>query len=135
MKRQSPIKRLLIICIISGLIAGIVTNILFWFVFPTAWFFFIIPAIMGWSIDHFGKIPYEHLHDEETFEKLKKQTGLMCGGISLLFVLIANIPFFILVPLPYILANSVFYLVCAISIFVGYNRGQQCIVDAYYDTL
>lgn len=132
--KQSPIKRLLIICIISGLLAGIVTNILFWFVFSSAWLFFIIPAIMGWSIDHYGKIPQEHLHDEEAFEKLRKQTGLMCGGISLFFVLLANVPFLILLPLPYIFANFMFYIVCAVSIFVGYNRGQQCIVDAYYDT-
>lgn len=132
--KQSPIKRLLFICIVSGLIAGIITNILFWFVFPTAWFFFIIPAVMGWSIDRYGKIPHEHLQDEETFENLKKQTGLMCGAMSLIFVLLANIPLFIVMPLEYIVASFMFYIVCVISIVVGYNRGQQCIVDAYYDS-
>lgn len=134
MKTGNPIQRILIICIISGLVAGVITNLVFLLIYPSAWLFFLIPAIMGWSIDHYGKIPYEHLHDEETFEKLRKYTGLYCAGMSLLFVLIANIPLFIFVPLPYIFTNLIFYIVCAVSIFVGYNRGQQCIVDAFYDS-
>ena len=135
MKTTNPIVQIAVICIISGLIAGLITNILFWFVFPSGWLFFIIPAVLGWSIDRFGKIPAEHLQNEETFEKLKKRTGLLCGAISLLIVIIANIPFFILMPLPYIFANFIFYIVCAVSVYVGYNRGQQSITDAYYDSL
>lgn len=134
MKQQKPIRRLLIICIISGLIAGIITDFLFW-CFPSAWLFFIIPAIMGWSIDHFGKIPREHLHDEETFEKLKIRTGLLCAFMSLFFIILALLPIFIILSASELLLNFIFFGVCILSIYWCYTRGQRCIVDAYYDTL
>lgn len=44
-------------------------------------------------------------NSKETFEKLKKQTGLMCGGMSLLFVLLAILPLIIVLPLEYIVAS------------------------------
>lgn len=134
MKQQKPLQRLIVISIVSGIVSGIVTNALFWFVFPSAWFFFIIPGIMGWSIDHFGKFPKDVLQDEESLEKLMKQTGFMCAGMCLLIMAVAVLPLLLILPAEYIYANIIFYLVCGLCVYLGYNRGQRCIMDALYDS-
>ena len=134
-----PLTRIITVCVISGLISGIIVNLLFWFVFSSAWLFFIIPAVMGWSIQRFAKIPKEHLLDEPTFEKLKKQTAWTCAAMVLLFILIDYIPliiFFVATQqIEFILFDIPFIAVCVLSVIYGYNRGQRCVVDTWSDML
>lgn len=135
MKQKNILDRITIICLISGLVSGILTMALVWFVFPSAWFFFIIPAVMGWSIDKFAKIPKDVFSNEENIAKLQKQAGWTCAGFVLFFVLLANLPIFlVLEPIQHLL-NILFYIICGVSVYWGYTRGVRCITDAYYDSV
>lgn len=134
-KEKSAIYNIAIICIISGIISVIIVDLLFSFVFPSAWLFFIVPAIMGFSIDKLSRIPKSELNDEASFEKLSKRTGLLCAGIVLLAVLIATIPLIMQFEPIDFLANILFYLICGVSVYWGYNRGIGAITNAYYDSI
>lgn len=129
-------KRIVIIAIISGFISSVFTAMLFFFVFPSAWLFFIIPLIMGISIHKFGKISAKDVEGTDG-DKLQRKVGLLCGGAVLLFLLLTVIP---LVALSLymglgwgVLLDVPFFIVCAIAVWWGYNRGVQAVVDSYYD--
>ncbi|MDD6889536.1 MAG: hypothetical protein PUD39_04685 [Bacteroidales bacterium] len=136
-KEKSAICNIAIICIISGIFSGIIVDIFFYILFPSAWLFFIIPAVMGFSIDKFSRIPKSELEDDESFEKLSKRTGLLCAGMVLLAILVAIVPIIVLVmrfdPI-YLLSDIIFYLICGVSVYWGYNRGVRAVTDAYYDS-
>lgn len=134
-KEKSAIYNIARICIISGIISAIIVDFLFFCVFPSAWLFFIIPAIMGFSIDKLSRIPKSELNDDEAFDKLSKRTGILCAVIVLLAVLIATIPLMMQFEPIDFLANILFYLVCGVSVYWGYNRGIRVITDAYYDSI
>ena len=127
-------KNIISICIVSGLISILIVLALFWFVFTSAWLFFIIPLIMGWTIDKFGKFDASQLKDEVTYERISRRTGLLCGSMVLLCIFICILPLFFLFPIIDLLVNFAFYIVCGISIYWGYNRGVQCVTDAYYSS-
>lgn len=125
--------RLAIICLGSGLLSGLVANCLFWFVFPTAFLFFIVPAFMGFSLTVFGKVPADEILDDEAVEKLSKRTGMLCAAMVLLALAVSLIPMLIILSPSYLLVNFGFYIICALCVFIGYNRGVQVITDNYYD--
>lgn len=130
---KNILDRITLVCLISGVISGLITTALIWFIIPSAWFFFIIPAVMGWSIDRYVTIPKELLEDGQNIERLQKKAGLTCGGLVLFFVILVNIPFFlVLEPIMY-LKNIIFYAAAGVSVYWGYTRGVRCITDAYYD--
>lgn len=132
---MKPLTRIAVICLLSGIIATVITDVIFFAIFPSAWLFFIIPAVMGWSIDKFGRIPKEQLMDYNSNETLQKKTGWMCSGFVLLFILLTVLPILIVNSIEFIIANVMFYIVCGLGVYYGYNRGVRCIMDAYYDTL
>jgi hypothetical protein len=135
MSKVSPLRKITIICVISGLIAGILVNVLFWLVFPSAWFFLIIPAIMGWSIDHYAKIPKDVIQDDEMYNKLSKRAAYTCAAAVLLFFLLTFVPIIIIFPIQVIIENAMFYIVGMVCVYIGYTRGQRCITDAYFDSV
>lgn len=132
---MKPLAKIAVICLVSGIIAGVITDVIFFAIFPSAWLFFIIPAVMGWSIDKFGRIPKDQLLDDSSNESLQKKTGWMCAGLVLFFILITVLPILFIMSIEYIIANVLFYVVCGLGVYYGYNRGVRCIMDAYYDTL
>lgn len=88
---------------------------------------------MGWSIDKFVTFPKEDLLDDESYNRISKQTGLLCGGLVLIFVFLTILPMLVLLPSADLLLNAMFFVVCAVSVYWGYRRGLQCVTDAYYD--
>lgn len=128
-------KRIIIVAVISGIISSVITFLLFFFVYPTPWFFLIIPAIMGTCIHKLGKISAEDVEGNDTLEK---KVGYVCAGAVLLFIFLTIIPI-IIIDLYNgigwgILLNIPFFIVCAIAVWYGYNRGVRAVVDAYYDS-
>ena len=127
-------KRIIIVAAISGIVSSVITLILFWFVFASSWVYFIIPAIMGTCIHKFGKIPAEEVAKDD---KLEKKIGFLCAGFVLFFILLTTIPIIILsfkLGMAWtILLNIPFYLICALAVWYGYNRGVAAAVDSYYD--
>ena len=135
--KKSSIRDVAFIGIIFGLISMTIVSLLFLLVFPSAWLFFIIPAVMGWSIEKLARIPKEELHDDESFNKLCKLTGLLCAGMVLATILL-TVTIIILLggfdPMALVL-NFVFYLMCGLSAYWGYSRGVRAITDKYYDSI
>lgn len=135
--KKSSIRDVAFIGIIFGLISITIVSLLFLLVFPSAWLFFIIPAVMGWSIEKLTRIPKEELHDDESFNKLRKRTGLLCAGMVLIAIILANLIVILLGgfdPLM-LLYNFIFYIVCGLSVYWGYSRGVRAITDMYYDSI
>lgn len=127
-------KSIAIVSVISGVISAVIVFCLFWYVFPSAWLFFIIPAIMGLSIDKFGKIDVEKLNDDAAFNSITRKAGLLCAGMVLLSIIVCVLPLFLLMSFGEHLLNVLFYGVCAVSVYWGYNRGVKCVTNAYYDS-
>lgn len=128
-------KRIIIVAAISGIISSVITLLLLFFVFPSGWLFFIIPAIMGTCIHKFGNISAT---DMEKDENLEKKVGYMCAGGVLFFVLLTCVPLLI-VSLKKDLGWSLlwdvpFYVACGFAVWYGYNRGVRAVVDSYYDS-
>lgn len=131
--KTNSMPRLTVICLISGLLSGLAANCLFWFVYPTAFLFLIVPAFMGFCLTAFGKVPAEEILDDEAVEKLSKRTGMLCAAMVLLALANSLVPMLIILNPIYLLANFGFYIICALCAFIGYNRGVQVITDNYYD--
>lgn len=131
--KRNSLPRIIAICIISGLLSGVFVNLIFWTIFPSGWLFLIIPIFVGWSLDKFAKIPSEEILDDETMERLSKQTGMLCAVMVLLVQIVAVLPVLLLLDPIEILTNFVFYIGCALCVYIGYSRGVQSITDAYYD--
>lgn len=127
------LRNILIVSAISGLISFTLVELIFFVVFPSGWIFFLIPVIMGYSIDKFVKISHEELADEEAFEKLRTRTGIICAVFVLLTVLISTIPIVLIGGIATLLVNIVFYAVCVLAVYAGYSRGVGVITDKYYD--
>ena len=129
-------KRIIVVAAISGIISSIITALLFFFVFPSAWLFFIIPAVMGTSIHKLGKIPAEEVEIDED-ENLQKKVGFLCAGAVLFFIILTVIPI-VIVSINQglgwnLLLNIPFFAACIIAVWYGYNRGVRAVVDSYYD--
>lgn len=124
-------------CVIFGIIAIILADAIFFLVFPSAWAFFIIPAFMAFCLTKFVKFPHEILHDEERFNTLSKRTAITIAAICLGAVLIATIPLALFESNIFIhlITNFMFYLVCGVAVYTGYNRGLEIVTNAYYDSL
>ncbi len=137
MARKSSIASVISVTIFFGVISIVIVDLLFYLVFPSAWFFLLMPFIMGFGIKKFAKFPKERLNDEEEFDKLSKRMGILCGAICLFAVLIGILPILIISGeqiILHLLTNFVFYLVCALSIYFGYTKGIEIVTDAYYDS-
>ncbi len=128
-------KRIIVVAAISGIISSVITALLFFLVFPSAWLFFIIPAIMGTCIHKFGKISAA---DVDKDEKLEKKVGYICAGAVLFFILLTAIPILIVGITQGLgwsmLLNIPFFIACGIAVWYGYNRGVRAVVDSYYDS-
>ena len=128
-------KRIIVVAAISGIISSVITALLFFLVFPSAWLFFIIPAIMGTCIHKFGKISAA---DVDKDEKLEKKVGYICAGAVLFFILLTAIPILIVGITQGLgwsmLLNIPFFISCGIAVWYGYNRGVRAVVDSYYDS-
>ena len=128
-------KRIIVVAATSGIISSVITALLFFLVFPSAWLFFIIPAIMGTCIHKFGKISAA---DVDKDEKLEKKVGYICAGAVLFFILLTAIPILIVGITPGLgwsmLLNIPFFIACGIAVWYGYNRGVRAVVDSYYDS-
>ncbi len=128
-------KRIIVVAAISGIISSVITALLFFLVFPSAWLFFIIPAIMGTCIHKFGKISAA---DVDKDEKLEKKVGYICAGAVLFFILLTAIPILIVGITQglgwSLLLNIPFFIACGIAVWYGYNRGVRAVVDSYYDS-
>ena len=126
-------KRIIVVAAISGIISSVITALLFFLVFPSAWLFFIIPAIMGTCIHKFGKISAA---DVDKDEKLEKKVGYICAGAVLFFILLTAIPILIVGITQGLgwsmLLNIPFFIACGIAVWYGYNRGVRAVVDSYY---
>lgn len=127
-------KNIITVACISGFISVAIAIGIFWFVFPTAWVFFLIPAIVGWSIDKFGKFDASKLEDEDEFSAATRKVGFTCAAIVLLCFIIAMLPLFFVMSFGDHLMNVLSYIICGISVYWGYNRGVQCVTDAYYNS-
>jgi hypothetical protein len=128
-------KRIIVVAATSGIISSVITALLFFLVFPSAWLFFIIPAIMGTCIHKFGKISAA---DVDKDEKLEKKVGYICAGAVLFFILLTAIPILIVGITQGLgwsmLLNIPFFIACGIAVWYGYNRGVRAVVDSYYDS-
>ena len=128
-------KRIIVVAAISGIISSVITALLFFLVFPSAWLFFIIPAIMGTCIHKYGKISAA---DVDKDEKLEKKVGYICAGAVLFFILLTAIPILIVGITQGLgwsmLLNIPFFIACGIAVWYGYNRGVRAVVDSYYDS-
>ena len=128
-------KRIIVVAAISGIISSVITALLFFLVFPSAWLLFIIPAIMGTCIHKFGKISAA---DVDKDEKLEKKVGYICAGAVLFFILLTAIPILIVGITQGLgwsmLLNIPFFIACGIAVWYGYNRGVRAVVDSYYDS-
>ena len=128
-------KRIIVVAATSGIISSVITALLFFLVFPSAWLFFIIPAIMGTCIHKFGKISAA---DVDKDEKLEKKVGYICAGAGLFFILLTAIPILIVGITQGLgwsmLLNIPFFIACGIAVWYGYNRGVRAVVDSYYDS-
>lgn len=121
------------VCIISGLISIILVEVLFFFVFPTALFFLLIPVIMGYSIAKFAEIPYEELLNKEAFEKLRTRTGIICAAFMLITVLISVLPIILLLGICTKLVKIIFFVsLCLFVIRLGYTFGARVVSETYY---
>ena len=132
---MTPISRVLIIALISGLVSGILTTVLFWFVYPTPWFFLIVPAVMGWSIKHYAHIT---MAETEVYENLDSNVGWICAGITLGFVLLTALLVSVATYMVYgsfwaVIMNFGFFIACGLAVWYGHNRGVQAVVDSGYD--
>lgn len=132
--RLSPIDRILTVAVISGFISGILVLMLMMFVFASAWFFFIIPVIMGWSISKFSRITKQEMDEDE---KLEKKAGWISAGVVLLFVVVTAVLISVAVMSggnwTDLFLNIPFLIVSSLSVWYGYSRGVRAVVDAYYD--
>ena len=128
-------KRIIVVAATSGIISSVITALLFFLVFPSAWLFFIIPAIMGTCIHKFGKISAAAVDKDE---KLEKKVGYICAGAVLFFILLTAIPILIVGITQGLgwsmLLNIPFFIACGIAVWYGYNRGVRAVVDSYYDS-
>lgn len=129
------LKNVITVCLVAGIISIILVELLFFFIFPSGWLFFLIPVIMGWSLKKYAKFPRVELANEEAFEKLRTRTGIICAAIVLISVLISVLPVIILGGIEALIANIAFYAVCVVAIYAGYSRGVGVITDEYYDSL
>lgn len=128
-------KRITIVSIIAGVIAGIITLWVFG-MFPNALVFFLIPGLIGLAVDKFGKAKNAVTPGDDTnYERLARLCGLLCGGITLTFVMIPTAVIFHLAGGTFLLLNPFFDGVCVLSVFWGYRRGRQAILDAYYQAV
>ena len=91
-------KNVFCVACISGMIAVAIVLIIFWVIFPTAWVFFIIPAVVGWSIDRFGTFDATKLENEEEFTATARKVGLTCAAIVLACIIISVLPLFLVHP-------------------------------------
>ena len=126
-----------LVSLISGLISIIFVDVIFLVLFSSGWLFFIIPAVICWSIKKFAKINKEELFDEESFEKMAKKTGLICAGSVILAIILALLPVIIILgiySLLLFLTSFWFIIMCIICIYVSYTKGVEVITNAYYDT-
>ena len=133
MSLSKSIKRIILISVISGGLSGLLVIILFFAIFPSALLFFLIPIIMGNSIQKWGKIPAEEVRGSE---RLEKTAGYVCAAIVLLFVVLTCAIIVLLTKYMGIgfFPNITFMIACIISIVYGYYRGQQAVVDSYFDS-
>lgn len=133
--KSKSLKSVITVGVVTGLLSGLMVLALFIFIYPTAWFFFIIPAVMGTCIYKYAKVPF--YEDEEENEKLAKKVGLLCAGMSLLFILfpVALIAIVASYSFGELLANVPFLIMCALAVWYGYNRGQRAVVDANSDAI
>lgn len=127
-------KNVFYVACISGMIAVAIVLIIFWVIFPTAWVFFIIPAVVGWSIDRFGTFDATKLENEEEFTATARKVGLTCAAIVLACIIISVLPLFFTMSVGDHLMSIMFYVICAISVYWAYKRGVQCVTDAYYES-
>ena len=134
--KMSPIGRVLVIALISGLTSGIIVTAIMWFVFASAWFFFIIPAVMGWAIKKYAHISASEVDADEN---LQNKVGWTCAGITLFFVLLTA---FVVALATYaatgsmwgIFLNIIFYVASGFAVWYGHSRGVQAVVDSYYES-
>ena len=128
-------KRIIIVAVISGIISSVITALLFFFVYPSGWLFFIIPAIMGTCIHKLGNISAA---DVDNDDNLEKKVGYLCAGAVLLFIILTVVPILIIgiyIGLGWrLLLDIPFYIACGIAVWYGYNRGVRAVVDSYYDS-
>lgn len=128
-------KRIIIVAVISGIISSVITALLFFFVYPSGWLFFIIPAIMGTCIHKLGNISAA---DVDNDDNLEKRVGYLCAGAVLLFIILTVVPILIIgiyIGLGWsLLLDIPFYIACGIAVWYGYNRGVRAVVDSYYDS-
>lgn len=119
---------------ISGIISTIVVMFLFWGLFPTPWLFLIIPGVVGWSIDKYGKFDASKLADDEEFAAMSRKVGITCASIVLLCLIITMLPLFLVMSFGDHLKSIFMYVICGISVYWGYNRGVRCVTDAYFES-
>ena len=127
-------KHIITVAVISGIISSVIAFLLFFSVLPSGWLLFFIPAIMGISIQKFGKISAE---DVEGDDKLEKKVGYMCAGAVLFFIILTIVPITVIglyKGLGWKILDIPFYIVCVFAVWYGYNRGVRAVVDAYYDS-
>lgn len=127
-------KRITLVCVFSGILAGLLSMALFYFVFPTAWLFFLIPAIMGFCVEKFGNAHELHLEDEEECKKVSRHVGLLCGGLCLTFVILAISPVMLINPIA-VFTSVPFDLACGLSVWWGYRRGVKAVMDSYFASI
>lgn len=138
MKTSTLYRKVAAMCLLSGIIAIIITYALILFIFPSGWFFFIVPAFMGWFLTKYCKLPAEALQDEDVYERLSKRMGILCAAMCLVTILISIVPLALLSNYDFIsnlLLNFLYYIICGVCVFTGYNRGVRVVADAYYDSL
>lgn len=131
----NKMKQIILVAVISGIISSAIVFYLMSDV-PSAWYLFLIPLIMGFSIQKFGRIPVQEVEKDE---KLEKKVGRICAGAVLFFIILTIIPSLII----YIsqqglgwdlLLNIPFLIVCGFAVWFGYNRGVKAVIDSYYDS-
>lgn len=130
-------KRIILVATISGIITSVITAFLFFFVFPSGWLIFLIPAVMGTCIHKLGKISAEEVEGDDD-DKLQKKAGFLCAGAVLFFIILTVIPI-VIVSVKQglgwdILLNIPFFIICVFAVWYGYNRGVRAVVDSYYDS-
>lgn len=91
---------------------------------------------MAFCLTKFVKIPDEILQDVETFNKLSTRIGILIALICFCAILISIIPLAIYETdiVTHLLYNFIFYIVCGIAIYTGYNRGVEIVTNAAYQS-
>lgn len=124
-------KRITLVCVLSGIIAGLIASALFYLVFPSAWLFLIIPAVMGFAVEKFGISDDLDLQDEYQYNKFARHCGLLCGGLCLTFICLCTLPILLVAPIE-LLASVGFDLGCVLSVFWAYRRGVKAVLNTAY---